>query len=276
MSSPSVSIEIVRRDRVGGPFAAALLDFDGTLSLVRRNWQDVMVPMMVDHLLATGTGEPRAALAAHVEQFVMQLNGQPTIFQMMRLAEEVAARGGSPRDPEEYHEQYQRLLLAQVERRLREVREGRRPVDDLLVPGARSLLAQLRERGVALYLASGTELDHVRAELDLLGLAAFFGPHVYGPRGLDRQFSKRQVIEQILAEQRIPGAQLVGLGDGVVETREMRAAGGLAVGVASDEERQCGVNPWKRERLIEAGADVIIGDFRCHAALLAEVLGLQT
>jgi hypothetical protein len=34
-----------------------------------------------------------------------------------------------------------------------------------------------------------------------------------------------------------------------------------AVGVASDEVARRGINDWKRERLIRAGADVIIPDF---------------
>ena len=31
----------------------AILDFDGTVSMLRDGWQDVMVPMMVDELLDT-------------------------------------------------------------------------------------------------------------------------------------------------------------------------------------------------------------------------------
>ena len=46
------------------------------------------------------------------------------------------------------------------------------------------------------------------------------------------------------------------------------------VGVASDEEKRRGINQWKRNRLIRAGADVIIGDYRQQDALL-EVLGLS-
>jgi hypothetical protein len=43
---------------------------------------------------------------------------------------------------------------------------------------------------------------------------------------------------------------------------------GVAVGVASDEVRRAGVNPVKRARLIEAGADVIIPDYREQEVLL--------
>src|SRR5687768_18136623 len=101
-----MSIEIVNPHHPCGPFRAAIFDFDGTLSLLRRNWQDVMIPMMADVLAATGTSESRDELFAHVEDFVMRLNGKQTIYQMIQLAEEVAQRGGTPRQPLEYKHQY--------------------------------------------------------------------------------------------------------------------------------------------------------------------------
>ena len=61
---------------------------------------------------------------------------------------------------------------------------------------------------------------------------------------------------------------LLGFGDGFVEIEEVSKAGGVAVGVASNEEKRQGVNAWKRERLIRAGADAIVGDYRCRQELL--------
>jgi hypothetical protein len=49
--------------------------------------------------------------------------------------------------------------------------------------------------------------------------------------------------------------------------------GGLAIGVASEENARCGVNLWKRNRLIKAGADIIIGDYRNLDGLL-ELIGI--
>ena len=57
-------IEVLRPDFPRGEFRAAMFDFDGTLSLIRRNWQAVMIPMMVDVLAETGTGETREQLHA--------------------------------------------------------------------------------------------------------------------------------------------------------------------------------------------------------------------
>src|ERR1051325_2575290 len=95
-------IEILRADFPRGRFRFVLFDFDGTLSLIREGWPQVMIPMMVDVLKATGTAEHEAALTAHVEEFVMRLNGRQTIYQMMQLAEEVTKRGGRPLEPLAY------------------------------------------------------------------------------------------------------------------------------------------------------------------------------
>jgi hypothetical protein len=48
-------IELVRPLPRRRPPRHVLFDFDGTLSLVREGWPEVMVPMMVEVLQATGT-----------------------------------------------------------------------------------------------------------------------------------------------------------------------------------------------------------------------------
>ena len=252
---------------------AALFDFDGTLSLVRRNWQAVMIPMMVDVLAETGTDETREQLHEHVEEFVMRLNGKQTIYQMMQLADEVTTRGGKPLDPLDYKHRYHDLLWEQVGGRIAALGEGRATAEEMTVPGSHRLLEQLRQRGLALYLASGTDLKYVRDEVAILGMTEFFGAHIYGALDDYRNFSKAMIIERIIRDMNVEGHQLLAFGDGFVEIEETRKAGGVAVGVASDEETRQGINAWKRARLIRAGADIIIGDYRQQEQLL-EILGL--
>jgi len=262
------SIEIINPDFPRGEFRAVVFDFDGTLSLLRRNWQDVMIPMMVDILAATGTSETCEQLNEHVEEYVMRLNGRQTIYQMMRLAEEVALRGGAPLDPLEYKRQYHELLWRQVGKRVEAVRNGRIPQDEMTVPGTRELLSALSGRGLPLYLASGTDLAYVRDEVQVLGLAEYFGSRVYGALDDYKKFSKAMLIEGIIRDTGVSGQDILGFGDGFVEIEEIKRVGGLAVGVASDEVAREGVNQWKRNRLIRAGADLIIGDFRQRVQLL--------
>lgn len=262
-------MEIVRPRHPRGPFKAAIFDFDGTLSLLRRNWQEVMIPMMVEILAATGTTETRDKLHAHVEDFVMRLNGKQTIYQMMQLADEVAQRGGSPREPVAYKHQYHDLLWQQVGSRVESVRSGRVPAEDMMVPGSSQLLETLDARGLKMYLASGTDLKYVQDELGVLSLAKWFGPHVYGALDDYKKFSKGMIIEQMIRDSGVAGNQIVGFGDGFVEIEEIKKVGGLAIGVASNEESREGINEWKRNRLIKAGADIIVGDYRRLSELLA-------
>ncbi|MDR3173994.1 MAG: hypothetical protein LBU19_07080, partial [Treponema sp.] len=38
------SIEVVRREVPRGRFRFAIFDFDGTISLIREGWQQIMIP----------------------------------------------------------------------------------------------------------------------------------------------------------------------------------------------------------------------------------------
>src|SRR5438105_12230832 len=97
---PALQLEGMIESISSGSSATAarvvLFDFDGTLSLIRSGWMDVMVPMMVEILLDLKTGESEADLRAVVEEFVWRLTGKETIYQMIALAEAIEARGGTP------------------------------------------------------------------------------------------------------------------------------------------------------------------------------------
>ncbi len=266
--SPSPDFEVLRPDLPRGRFRSVLFDFDGTLSLIREGWPQVMVPMMVSVLRETCTPELDDELTATVEDFVMRLNGRQTIYQMMQLADEVRKRGGTPLEPLAYKHRYHDLLMERIRGRLADLESGRARPEDWVVPGSHALLEGLARRGLTLYLASGTDLKYVRREADLLGVAHYFGRHVYGALDDHRSFSKQMIIEQILREEGLRGDELLGFGDGFVEIEEVRRAGGVAVAVASDEERRQGVNAWKRERLVRAGADVVVPEYREGERLL--------
>jgi phosphoglycolate phosphatase-like HAD superfamily hydrolase len=271
--TPDEAIEVLRPDLPLGRFRSVLFDFDGTLSLIREGWPQVMIPMMVTELRSTGTAETDAELAAAVEDFVMRLNGRQTIYQMIQLAEEVRKRGGRPLEPLAYKHRYHDLLMARIEGRLAALRDGKADPADWVVPGSHALLEGLRRRGLTLYLASGTDLKYVRHEAELLGVAGYFGGHVYGALDDYQNFSKKLVIDRILRDHGLRGEELLGFGDGFVEVEEVKRVGGVAVAVASDEAARRGVNAWKRDRLVRAGADVVIPDYRRHAQLLDFLLG---
>jgi phosphoglycolate phosphatase-like HAD superfamily hydrolase len=261
-------IEVLRPDLPRGRFRSVLFDFDGTLSLIREGWPQVMIPMMVDELRRTGTREDEAQLHAAVEDFVMRLNGRQTIYQMIQLAEEVRRRGGQPLEPLAYKHRYHGLLMERIRGRLAALESGAGTPEDWTVPGSHALLEELRQRGLTLYLASGTDLNYVRREAELLRLTPYFDGHVYGALDDYRNFSKRMIIDRILAANDLHGEELLGFGDGFVEIEELKKVGGVAVAVASDELNRRGVNAWKRNRLVQAGADVVIPEYRSSRRLL--------
>jgi hypothetical protein len=69
------------------------------------------------------------------------------------------------------------------------------------------------------------------------------------------------VIDRITTENKLSGSELIGFGDGYVEIENIKNAGGFACGVATDEVRRRGIDQWKRNRLKNSGADIIIPDF---------------
>jgi phosphoglycolate phosphatase-like HAD superfamily hydrolase len=251
-----------------------LFDFDGTLSLIRQGWPDVMVPMFVE-MLPRRAGETDADLSQLVLDDIMQLNGKQTIYQMIQLAERITERGCQPREPLWYKHEYLRRLDDHIGSRVMALRSGSVAPDALLVHKARPLLGHLRDRGLQLYLASGTDESAVQREAELLALTEFFGPNIHGALDDYKSFSKKIVIDRILNEHAITGRELLSFGDGYVEIQNTKEVGGLAVAVASDEAHNGSgrVDSWKRQRLLGVGADAVIPDFRDAIPFVDYLLG---
>jgi len=238
-----------------------LFDFDGTISLIRAGWVNVMVPMMVEILADLHTGETEQELTDVVREFVGRLTGKQTIYQMMALADEVSKRGGAPRDPLEYKKQYLSLLWEKIKHRVEELEKGHVPPEKYLVPGAVPLLESLKARGLKMYLASGTDEVYMKKEADLLQVSKYFDGGVCGALDDYKSFSKAILIRRIISDAGFRGDQFLGFGDGYVEIENVKQVGGVAVGVATDEPECRKIDEWKRKRLTEVGADLIIPNY---------------
>jgi phosphoglycolate phosphatase len=257
-------VEIVNPSLQGRHFRAILFDFDGTLSLIREGWCHLMVDMMIARLREQEIApEPESVLWPHIERLVMSQNGAPTIRQMEVFVEEVLRRGGKPAESLVYLDEFQNRLMAMVRGRWSSLEGGKATAAEWVVPGVHSLLENLRSRGLHQFVASGTEYDHVSHEAKLLRVHEFFPSGINAPRGNDRSFRKADVIGRVLAEHGIRGDELLGFGDGMVETAEVKRVGGVAIGVASSEYGSGlgKVNSTKRAALVSAGADIIIPDY---------------
>ena len=269
----NTAIEIHREIQTGN-VRHVVFDFDGTISLIRDGWQNVMVPMMVECLQTeTDTTETQEHLEALVVEFVDRLTGKQTIYQMIQLGEEIEKRGGTPKEPLAYKDEYNRRLLPVVEERIAGLAAGRLSADPLRVPMSLEFLQSLREMGIRCYLASGTDVEFVKNEAALLGVADYFDGGIFGALREYQKFSKAMVIQKIVKDiastaRSYSGSELLIVGDGYVEIENAKEVGAIAVGVASVEGNRYNMNADKRERLIRAGADIIIPDFREGAQLL--------
>ena len=270
MQLDSKTVEVLSPGVDASGCRVVLFDFDGTLSLIRAGWVDVMVPMMVEFLTELDSGESEADLTALVEEFVSRLTGRQTIYQMIELTEQIRSRGGVPLDPLRYKHIYLDRLQDRIKDRIEGLRCGAISPDELLVPGSRPLLEALKQRGLRLYLASGTDEPYLRAEAELLRVDSYFDGRIHGALDDYKSFSKKMLIERILRESDFQGEEFLAFGDGFVEIENVKAVGGRAVGVATDEPACASVDPVKRKRLADARADWIVANYNG----LDELLGI--
>ncbi len=276
-------IEIISPWRDGVQTLHAIFDHDGTISTLREGWEEVMEPMMIHAILGPRYKEADEAVyhrvVNRVREFIDRSTGIQTLVQMEGLVSLVEEFGLVPvqeiRDAHGYKRDYNNALMDKVRRRSGKLEKGQLSPDDFSIKNAIPFLHRLREAGVYLYLASGTDEEDVREEAQAMGYADLFDRGIYGSVGDPAHDAKRVVLDRILADVGPDASdQLVVFGDGPVEIRETCKRGGRAVGIASDEIRRFGLNAAKRTRLIKAGAHLIIPDYSEMEQLLG-VLGLE-
>lgn len=264
MSTP---IELLHPEHApAGKIRAAVFDFDGTFSTLRCGWEKVMRKLMLE--LISGGNPYDKALEDKVDTYIDASTGIQTVYQMEWLKNEVdsAGYGQSDHDVWWYKDEYNRRLMEEVSRRIHRLEAGDDRPEQYLVAGAVAFLQTLRDAGIPVYLASGTDHRDVVHEATVLGVADMFSEIKGAP---ERQIacSKEAVLRMLLEKSGLPGEQLLVVGDGKVEIALGVESGAYTLGAATDEESLRGCNPVKRERLKKAGADAIVGDFENLEAL---------
>jgi len=247
---------------------AALFDFDGTLSTLRYGWESIMEPMMLE--MISGRYPPDDRLISEVREYIDKSTGIQTIYQMQWLSEAVKRYGRNrymPDDPWWYKYEYNRRLMKMVEKRKAEVLKGNKSPEEYLIKGSRAFLEALLNRGIEIYVASGTDHPDVAAEVEVLGLGGYFKEITGAPLG-KVDCSKEAVLRKLVDVNKLQGPELVVIGDGRVEIALGREVGAATLGVASDEEKRSGINETKRKRLVNAGSHAIVGDFEEVDAIL--------
>lgn len=243
------------------PFDIAIFDFDGTVSLIREGWHDIMYDYFTEELLKCPDAPPKEEVSKIVVDFVDILTGKQTIFQCIHLSEEIKKYGGVPKEALEYKTEYLRRLAEHTKQRIKNLQEGMQ-AEPFLVLGVVDTLKALKERNVKCYLTSGTDEVDVIEEAKLLGVAQYF-ESIHGATDANStSCSKEQVLQDLIQSKGMAGSDFITFGDGFVEIELAKSTGGYAVAVATNEQdKDTSVDAWKREKLIKAGADCVIPDF---------------
>lgn len=265
------AFETIQANLELGKVRVAVFDFDGTVSLLRADWQDIMTDMMVE-LVPPRNGESREHVRAHAREMIHSTNGKPTLSQMELIAAEVREAGGTAQEAEAYKQIFLERLLSNVAPRRRALERKEVSPEKWQMPGVRDLLAALRARGVTCYIASGTDEKPVREECAALGLAEFFAG-IYGATADVEHSSKRAIFERLVKQEGLGVNEWVVFGDGVEEIRVGKGLGALAIGIAYDAGRNGAIDPDQGARLIDAGADAVAADFRPQTAILNFLYG---
>lgn len=273
---PDWSLEVIAPVEKGRQFKIAMFDFDGTLSLIREGWQEIMIPYFCEEFFdsVSNCKESNEEVLKLVTDFVDELTGKQTIFQCMQLKAEIEKRGGKAKEAMDYKNEYLRRLFLKIESKRQGLADGSISPEELLVKGSQEFLTALKDKGIEIFCASGTDQPQVIEEAKLLGLDKFFGDNIFG--ALDEhasQCSKELVIKRILKDKNVSGENLLSFGDGFVEIELVKNVGGYAVAVATDEKNKRGVDKHKRERLLAAGAHTVVPDFENSNALIKHLFG---
>ncbi len=268
---PDSEIELCYSDVVSktGNIKHALFDHDGTISTLRQGWEMIMEPVMIKAIMGekyeTADNKLYQEVRKQVLRFIDMSTGIQTILQMEGLVEMVDEFNIVPKaeilNKFGYKKIYNDALMEIVSRKLEKLGTGQLNTDDFTLKGSTGFLKALKEKGVKLYLASGTDKADVINEAQILGYAGLFDGGIYGSENDIKKYSKKMIINKIIKENNLKGNELVVFGDGPVEIKECIKSDGIAIGVASDEIRRFGLNQEKRTRLIKSGARIIIPDF---------------
>ncbi|NIA30685.1 MAG: hypothetical protein GWP06_12335 [Actinobacteria bacterium] len=267
---PGTDIRIYNDKIERGRIKYVIFDFDGTVSILREGWEKIMEPVMVESIC--GDHKPTPEIIDKVKRFIDETTGIQTILQMEGLVKLVEKHGMVPKekilDAKGYKKIYNDRLMVPVNERISQLERGEKTLYDYTLRGALDFCKKLYDRGLTMYLASGTDQHDVRNESAKVTAAQYFKGGIYGAIGSVEEYSKDKVIKQILSENDLHGSELVVFGDGPVEIRNAKDNGAIAVGVASDEVVGHGWNEAKIKRLTSANCDILIPDFSEGDALI--------
>jgi sugar/nucleoside kinase (ribokinase family)/beta-phosphoglucomutase-like phosphatase (HAD superfamily) len=245
----------------------AIFDHDGTLSTMRQSWEKIMSKMMAKAILEDSydliDSTMLKKITEDVDSLIEKTTGIQTILQMADLIKLIKkykyVEDKDIKTPAQYKASYKVLLNDGLKRKYELFELKHLNVKDLTIKDAIKTLKYFKDKGVTNYLASGSDKDDVEKEVVTFGYANYFDGGIFGSVGDINHDPKKKVMKDIISK--VEGKNVVVFGDGPVEMREGKKNNFLTIGLVSNEQQRFGINPAKRERLILAGADILIPDF---------------
>src|SRR4030042_1062961 len=264
------------REYSGKNIKVALFDFDGTLSLERDGWIDLIVDTFVDELVKASDITKAKALEWCLV-YIQGTIGIPTYLQAEGLANKITSLGVKAENPQVYKDKYNQKLVELVNNRRKTI-----PPEKLRVKGSLELVELLAKKlgKENLYLASGSDIDAVLESIKFLGFERFFSEENIVGAGSNhdpRVCAKEYVIDELVRRRGLKPGELLCFGDGFPELSYTCKVGGISVGVLTNDVTLNYPDYFtiskKRERLIMAGAHILVPDFG-EASKLVKALNI--
>ncbi|MFA5095727.1 MAG: HAD-IA family hydrolase [Candidatus Omnitrophota bacterium] len=228
-----------------------IFDWDDTL-FNGVPWFELMYHLAISSIYPGAT--PDEKQAGYVREYLRNAAGAPFTRHLEWIQEQAASRGIKDNRTIEEH---RRIFLCAVRKYIDAQHWKEQPP---LLPGAKDLIIALRNKGIRLFVVSGTEHEQLRAEVEATGLTGYFDG-IFGD-GAFVNFNKPEAIRRIKGA--LNGDQVVVIGDGRHDIEAAKQAGAIAIGKINDER--------EKEVLINAGADCTVHDFSRSKSYLLRLL----
>jgi phosphoglycolate phosphatase-like HAD superfamily hydrolase len=258
MNSKKLTFEVRSKPAIS-QIRCVVLDYDGTLTTLRRGW-DKILSTYAREAINPGSAEVVPELEKSILYLTEHAGGTTPKQLMSRLVSLIEEFQFIPQEKigsiDFYAREFSVIFQAAIDKRIENFHaEG----ESYVINGVRPLLEFLSGNKILNYVVTGSSKPAVSLELEKLEMMHHF-IDVYGASLETIGNLKEDAIKEIMERHSLKASEILVIGDGSTEIRAAETFGLPSVGIASDEHTG-GMCQGKRESLIKLGADVIIADY---------------
>jgi phosphoglycolate phosphatase len=245
-----------------------IFDFDGTISLLRSNWVDIMQSQF--ELELGNSIDKYPELRQAIRNYILESAGAPSIQQMEQINVFKAeyAADVDRKNSAGYKKHYESMLDVELQQKYAKIQANVNMIDLYLVPGVKAFLQHILDAGSKIYLASGTDKKHVQHETHLLNLSVYF-TKIYGPSDENVNATKGAAIDDISNHEQVSNTDMIVVGDGPEEIRQAFKRSIPSIGIVYEKDKS--LQKYKTKALENAGATFIINDFTSIEDILKSI-----